>query len=59
MNGDSFKHSLSETPQVGEQLTSERNCLEFGTFWDIQAVTRKPVEAQLGVHETHEQSQFG
>ena len=30
MNDDSFKHSLSGTSQVGEQLTSEINCLGFG-----------------------------
>ena len=30
LNDDSFKHPLPETPQVGEQLTSERKCLGFG-----------------------------
>ena len=57
LNDYSFKHSLLETSQVGEQLTSEN--LGPGTLRDIQVVTRKPVETQPGIHELHEQNKFG
>ena len=30
LNDDSFKHSLSETPQVGEQLTSGKKMFGVG-----------------------------